>query len=455
MTDLKPNKDRTNITPGKVFSDGSIIEQCWDGSKVYYYYFDPNGNIKDEDQHVGDNGFTYAPISEDIDILEKKILLLPTYPANYESETKLLRDVQRFIHQWCEIDLDTERLLAGYVMLTWIKDKCPTMPIINARGRSGTGKSRLLEALRQICYRGMRASGCLSLSSMFRTEGRWKGTLCINEGDLKNSSETSDIVKYLNERYEKGGNVWRTNPENLKSEYFDAFGPTIVTTRYQYKDDALESRCFTILMKERTRRDIYLNLPEEFRDAGASLRNQLLSFRFRRLGGFTNDYTLEFDGLSPRMNQILQPLASLAKEVDADLYQELVELALHLQDRMIEAMAETPEGQIFSAFLDLEESGEDSKIAFTPKEISERIALNGGDLPPTSVGIRMIPLGFELRRTGRKRLYSLPDDAREGLKRRFIPREHRVGDTFDKCDTARGGGYQKSLDISVPPERGD
>ncbi|HOO04859.1 MAG TPA: hypothetical protein PLJ11_09075, partial [Methanomassiliicoccales archaeon] len=295
MVEPKPRKDRTINTPGRVFPDGSIIEQCWDGNKAYYYYMDVNGNIKAEDQHVGENGFTYAPINEEI--LEKRIVLLPTYPAPYDSEAELLRDIQLYIHQWCEVDMGTERLLALYVMLTWIHDHddCQTMPIINARGRSGTGKSRLLETLRQICYRGMRASGCLSFSSMFRTAERWKGTLAINEGDLKNSSEKSDMVKYLNERYEKGGNVWRTNPETLKSEYFNAYGPTIVTTRHQFKDDALESRCFTIPMKERTRRDIYLNLPKEFYDAGATLRNHLLCFRFKRLGSFVNDYTLEFD----------------------------------------------------------------------------------------------------------------------------------------------------------------
>ncbi len=453
MTELRINKDRIISTPGKVFSDGGIIEQCWDGNKAYYYYLDADGTVKDENQHVGENGFTYAPIIEEV--LEKRIVLLPTYPAPYDSEAELLRHIQAYIHQWCEVNQDTERLLAGYVMLTWIHDECPTMPIINARGRSGTGKSRLLETLRQVCYRGMRASGCLSFSSMFRTAERWKGTLAINEGDLKNSSAKSDIVKYLNERYEKGGNVWRTNPDNLKSEYFDAYGPTIVTTRHQYKDDALESRCFTIPMKERTRRDIYLNLPKKFYDDGAALRNKLLSFRFKRLGGFVNDYSLEFDGLLPRINQILQPLASLAKEVDLDLYHELEGMAHQIQYRMVEAMAETPDGQIVRAFLDLEESGEDAKTFFTPKEISEKITENGGDLSPISVGISMVPLGFELKRTGRKRLYSLPDEVRESLKRRFIPRDPPVTMTpMTRVTAPIEGECQKSIDDSIPPAGG-
>ncbi len=130
---------------------------------------------------------------------------------------------------------------------------------------------------------------------------------------MKTSNETSEMIKYLNQRYEHEGGVWRTNKDSLKDESFRAFGPTILTTRQPFQDDALESRCIHIITKETSRDDIPLNLPPKFYDEATVLRNKLLMFRLRNLTSFCIDYNLRFQGVSSRMNQILQPLGSLAR----------------------------------------------------------------------------------------------------------------------------------------------
>lgn len=431
MNDPEKSK-KPVLLPGKIFPDGRILEQCWDGNKAYYYSWDPEQSKYEAiDSYHMDSGDILVPINDEF--LEKGIIQLPTYPDGNKSEIELLESIQSFIHQWVEIDPDMEKLLAGYVMLTWIYDKCPTMPIINARGGAGTGKTRLLETMRHICYRGMRASGCLSFSSMFRTVERWKGTLCINEGDLQHSKETSEMVKYLNERYEKGGNVWRTNPDTLKCEFFNAYGPTIITTRAVFGDNALESRCIMVPMAEKRRKDLKNNLDREFYDQAHNLRNALLLFRFKHLADFENDHTLEFDDLSPRFNQIIQPMASLARIIDNDshisadeprrsFFKHIEGMVFDLQQRIVEAQADSPDGQIVRAFFDLELEGEtDSNLSFTSQEISAKIEQNGGKLSPQSVGKRLVALGYELKRGSSKRPYILPDHLRDTLKKRFIP----------------------------------
>lgn len=454
-----PDKNKRIITiPGKIFPDGRILEQCWDGNKAYFYYWTPEGMRKYEavDTFIS-GGETLAPITDEL--VEMGIIQLPTYPVEYQSEIDLLQAIQSFIHDWVEIDLDMEKLLAGYVMLTWLYDKCPTMPIINARGGAGTGKTRLLETMRQICYRGMRASGCLSFSAMFRTVERWKGTLCINEGDLHNSKETSETVKYLNERYEKGGNVWRTNPDSLKCEFFNAYGPTILTTRAVFGDNALESRCIIVPMLEKKRQDIKINLTQEFYDQAGILRDSLLFFRFKHWMDFENDFSLIFPDLSPRFNQIIQPLASLSKLIDSksviadqapsrSFYKEIEGMVFDLQQRIVEAQADSPDGQIVRAYFDLEVSGEnDAKLSFTAQEISSKIEENGGKLSPQSVGKRLVALGFKLKRESSKRPYYLPEDLRETLKKRFIPVNRPLNKPIrDGCDISDGrGGHQERI----------
>ncbi len=457
----KPDKGRKPLlVPGKIFPDGRILEECWDGTKAYYYLWNPEKGIKKYeacDDFLTDSGDILAPIKDEL--VEMGIIQLPSYPVEYQSEIELLEAIQSFIHQWVEIDLDMEKLLAGYVMLTWIYDKCPTMPIINARGGAGTGKTRLLETMRQTCYRGMRASGCLSFSAMFRTVERWKGALCINEGDLHNSKETSETVKYLNERYEKGGNVWRTNPDSLTCEFFNAYGPTVITTRAVFGDNALESRCINVPMREKKRQDIPLNLPQEYYDQALNLRNALLFFRFKNIIDFENDFTLEFNELSPRSNQIIQPLASLAKIIDTkskigdlepkrSFFKEIEGMVFDLQQRVVEAQAESPDGQIVRAFFDLELDGEnDSKISFTAQEISAKIEVNGGKLSPQSVGKGLVALGFELKRGSSKRPYIIPDNLRATFTKRFIPANRPLkSKSSDVSDISDGiGGHQERI----------
>jgi hypothetical protein len=431
-------------TPGRVYPDGGILEQCWDGTKTYYCKFwawQPDiGQLKFEKCSECSDflpGCALIPLEDDV--LTKGIVLLPSEPMDYGKEVDLLALIQTFIHKWCEVEPEMERLLAGYVLLTWLYEKCPAMPIINIRGGAMTGKTRMLEIMRQVCYRGMRASGCLSFSAMFRTVERWGGTLCINEGDMKNSAETSETIKYLNERYEKGGSVWRTNPDTFKGEFFTAFGPTVLTTRQPFADNALESRCIIVPMKERTRTDILLNLPPAFFEEAKDLRNKLLMFRFKNFGKFENDYTLEFEGLSPRMNQILQPLASLAKKINDKFFEEVKGMAFELQQRVVEATSESADGLVVRAALDLEEHGQSE---FTPKEISEAIAENGGEVKSVQVGKRLVALGLKLKRQGSKRLYSIPESMKVTLIRRFVPSDEPFrlisSDTSDGSDGKKG-----------------
>ena len=331
--------------------------------------------------------------------------------------------------------------MASYALLTWICDKCPAMPIMNFRGMPGSGKTRAGDILRRICYRGMRASGSLSFSALFRNADAWKGTIFINEGDLKDSSDTAYIIKFLNERYDKEGNVWRTNPETMGNDCFDAYGPTILTSRREFMDNALESRCITIMMAEKSRKDIYLNLPAEYYSEAQELRNKCLMFRFRNLQRFENDYKLEFDNVGARTNQILQPLASLARGISQELSDLIRGFATELQDRIAEESSQSGEGIIIRAFLQMQQvSGEISST-----EVSKLVWELGGESGPIVVGRTLKHLGLEQKKSsdGKTRFWVISPSLREVLIRKYVPREERDAlrtDTLNTIDRFGEGG---------------
>lgn len=407
--------------PGAVTPEGIMIDEVLTEGKPQLLASHHEGFVKRADGFVRD-GVVFTPLDDQL--LQKGAVSLPSKVERYESEIELCNDLDTFISIYVDVNPTFRKLCVLYVLTSWLYDKCPALPILNLRGPSETGKSRLGEVMRHLCYRGMRASGVMSLSSLFRNAERWQGTLYVNEADMKASTEEAQIVKLLNERYERGGIVWRMDSETLKPEVFRVFGPTILVTRKGFFDDALESRCIVVPMIQTERTDIPLNLPPEFYDQAQHLRNRLLWFRFRNYPRFEVDYGLRFEEIGPRMNQVLQPVASLAKLVNPDLFKFIDGIAKELYERVIEERAHSPDGFIIRSYVGLEAEG---KEAITPSDLSDRIQESFGfDLNPPRVGRRLASLGYKTIKVDRKhRIVRIPKEDLVKLVRRYLPRDER------------------------------
>ncbi|MEM0344228.1 MAG: hypothetical protein QXU73_08320, partial [Thermoplasmata archaeon] len=271
-------------TPGMLFPDGTIIDEiCVDGRARFVSWKDNSYEFRDSFEL---DGITYIPLQDEL--LSKRKVLLPSGVEEYGSAEQLLEDMVAFMNKYVEADELNLRFAAVQKMTEWLYEKLPVLPIINPRGGSDTGKTRLGTVLWHLSFRGLRADGVLSLSALFRNAERWKGTLFINEADIQEGSysedsEATQLIKFYNSRYERDAAVWRTDKETLRPEVFHSFGPTILVTRKGFRDDALESRCLVIPMLGRTRRDIPLNLPPEFEEESQHLRNRLELFRLHNL----------------------------------------------------------------------------------------------------------------------------------------------------------------------------
>ncbi len=414
--------------PGRVFDDGTIIEQCWNGKEAYYYVWLPpfgegHATFDRRNDYALDSHKEMVLVPASDEILAKNCVVLAREPLDYGTELELFEEVQRYIKKYVDLDEIFVKIIALYVLLTWVFDKCPAVPLISIRGGSESGKSRLGEVMKELCYRCLRASGSLTFSSLFHNRELWGGALYINEGDLKKSSEESKIVRYLNESYEKGGVVWLTNPTTYKQEVYRSFGPVIIVTRKGFDDDALESRCFVVVMRETTRKDIPANLPPSFYGESLILRNRLLMFRFKNHQRFENDYALRFDGVGSRLNQILQPMASLARGISESLFSELKALAADFQERLVRDRAESEDGMIVRAYFRLLGTKEDIIATDLETEIAEM----GGTITANMIGRRMASLPFKKYATkdGRKRPYKVEETQTDLLLRKYVPRDER------------------------------
>jgi hypothetical protein len=382
------------------------------------------------------------------DLLSKGLICLPSRPEPYESETTLFLDIQNFIKKWVDLPDTDVRVQALWVMETWIYELVPQLVINAIRAAFESGKTRLAETVRHISFRGMRSSGTLTYSSLFRTVEAWRGTVLVNEADMKGSDETNKVVKWLNESVDPNGFVWVTNPSTLQVEAYRAFTPVILVSRKSFNDDALESRCIVTTMTETTRTDIPLNIPPEFYTDAEKLRNQLLMFRFKSYHRFNNDYELRYEGIGSSLNQILQPIGSLAKMVSPSMAAEVASIAAECQRSLVSDRADSEDGQIIRAYFKME--GTDTETTSTNIK-NEIVKMGNSETTVNTVGRRLRSLPFNKGSTGNAKPWKVKVDQRDLLMRKYVPGDEADEIKKEKQTTIDDGHGQIGQDGQVKP----
>jgi len=266
-------------------------------------------------------GERLVPYSPRNNLLKHEVVLLPSGPEEYGSDSELLAEIKSFIHRYVDVTPLFEEIASYYVLLTWIYDAFNELPYLRVRGDFGSGKTRFLLTVGSICYKPIFASGSSTVSPLFRILDAFRGTLIIDEGDFRLSDEKAEVVKILNNGNARGFPVLRSEATGRKEfdpRAYEVFGPKLVATRGFFEDRALESRCITEDMGQASLRDdIPLNLDDSHKAEALALRNKLLLFRFRNLGkGYQVERVVD-RAIEPRLNQIFAPLLAVTQDPEA------------------------------------------------------------------------------------------------------------------------------------------
>ncbi len=359
---------------------------------------------------------------------------LPSGVTEYGDTLSLLREVETHIARYLDVSDAFRKFATYYILLSWLYDKFSTLPYLRAIGDTGCGKSRALDVIGLLCYKPTLVSGCITPAPIYRMLKRWNGTMILDEADLQNSDEYSEVVKILNCGFERGRPVIRATKDNPdKLQFLPTFGPKVFATRRRFKDPALEARCLTEIMQETTRDNIPATLTSTFYKEQESLRNKLLLFRLRNYNQVNPEEGVELNlqGIEPRLKQISACFASLfagQPEVLAD-YQAFIE---YHQRELIEQRAATPIGQVVEKLFALTESvtnvtivtnvtGEEL-IPISSKDIADLLSMT-----PQAVGQILKTLGLRTKLTkieGSPKRCIIHDAVKLGiLKKRYIPSE--------------------------------
>jgi hypothetical protein len=377
--------------------------------------------------YLEDTSIKYLPIMDEG--LQKQAVLLPSGTIEYSDVKTLEKEINGYIYKYVDVSDEHRQKATWYIMLSWVTDKLNTMPYLRALGDYGTGKTRYEDAIGGLCYKPMFMSGAVRSAPIYRIIDLWRGTAIFDEFTLNKSDETEDIIKILNNGYQRGKPVIRCASDNYdKLKYFDPFGPKIISSRKTFNDHALESRCITEIMKETDRKDIPIDLPTTFFKERLELRNKLLLYRFKTWDKINPDTTIEIDfgHIQPRIKQSFLPFTVLFQH-DVQILEHFINGVKQHNSKMIDENSTSIDGQILQYYL---ESVSNSIPYITARDIRNTMINDGGwkdTLDERTVGKHLKALGFEnkpIKVDGKtRRVLEISAGRLKHLIYRYVPEE--------------------------------
>jgi len=387
-------QERELPVPGFVLGNGTVGEMVIGEDAERAFVVAVNGSVRKAPSFQA-NGVTYVPTR---DLLAGQVVHFAATANPYDSQLALFNEVKTFIHRYVELPFDFEDMATLYVLVTWVYEFAPSIPYLRVIGDWGSGKTRFLQVVGSVCFRPIFASGATTPSPIFRILDKFQGTLVLDEADFKDSSAWVEMVKILNNGYRPGFPVLRAEKEDGKwyPHGYQVFGPKLIATRSQFRDEALESRCLTTEMMPLTRQEIPRVLPPSFDSEVNHLRSQLLTFRLAnllKLKGRTFGNELLEPDLQPRLQEILIPLKVMLNG-DESMVHSLATFIHRLQERLFVRRRESPAGRVLAAIIELHREDEELSAKNIAGRVSE-IDDEAPELTVQKVGRLTAKLGFD------------------------------------------------------------
>lgn len=321
-------------------------------------------------------------------------------------------------------------MFAYYAMFTWFYVKCVTTPYLRFLGDTGKGKSRFLRVVSDLCFYPLSASGASSFAGLMRTHEKWRGTLRIDEADLRGGAE-NPIIKYLNLGFEKGQPYILCDKNDLsQGEYFDPFGPKIIAMRQPFIDVATEGRCISYSPYETERKDIPSELSREYFEQVEIIRAHLAAFTLHHWNQVDGEKMIDLStfNVEPRLKQMIRPL-SIMLQVFPDGEKRITEYLMKRQTEVKKTRSESWEGGIFNYALSLalgDEFAENAQFAdyYEDNEIlvvTASMISKPFNSSPKSITRTLHSIGFEIERD---RIYTKYDTLKgKQVRKLVVPNE--------------------------------
>lgn len=367
IKEIKAIRDEEEDDTEPIFTFGGYIE---DHIVEYLYnpetdeaslaWRDPAGVVRSGKQlQIGNKRYLPEPATPAIKL---NAVRMPTALGEKKTLRELIAYIELYLRSAYLFPTDKMvRLIAYYVMGTWIYDCFKELMYLRVLGGAGAGKSEFLKRVGLVCYRLTIANGAGSTPAFFRISERYRGTVFIDEADLPYSDTENDMVKFYNLGAMQDGYIWRmhetmeTGVKAMVEQPFRTFCPKMIAMRKEFKDDAVGSRSLTFKLQSREMQElkahqIPLSITKKMEEKAIALRNLLVRWRLETWQpSIELDLSIYDDEINTRLNQVAGPLMALSaddpeqqEEIKRNLreyYKEtILSASMTINARVIEAL---------------------------------------------------------------------------------------------------------------------
>jgi hypothetical protein len=345
-----------------------LIEYLYDpvNKTAVLAYRDPDGRVGKAayvDIWVNAERIRYVP-EEPYDFVHNQSIVFPSDLGEIKPQRELVAIIAAFLSKhYLFDDVQLPRVVAYYVLMTWLYDAFNAVSYLRAIGPAGCGKSELMKRVGWLCYRPTKSSGNDTTAVTYRTIEMFGGTLIVEEYDQSDSSTTDSYIKVLNSGAMRGGTTNRlveyedqNGAKKLRPQSFSTYCPKLLDGRMDTKDDAVGTRCITFRVMPHTQLELLehgvpLFIDDEFRDRALTIQNLLLRWRLETWKPEIKILNKDIDpDISPRMNQVTLAMKAIARLSEDDAVQdELTRLLRDIYSQEVLTRAESMTARIIES----------------------------------------------------------------------------------------------------------
>jgi len=227
---------------------------------------------------------------------------LAPMPIECKSEAELLAEIREAIFKYCDLSPEYNYdICAAWAMASWRLEAFNSVCYIEALGPPGSGKTRLLEALQALSYRGVLCSH-VTFSSIFRAIEKDRVTLLLDQAEkLRSVKDSGDVISILDGGYRRGATKLLFDEKIDDYVAFEIFGFKAIAATNPL-ERSLEDRCIPILM-QKAKREVPTWLKTDDKQL-AQLRGKLLSYRFKLTAEESEDSEENEHRLMPLLEKV-------------------------------------------------------------------------------------------------------------------------------------------------------
>lgn len=234
--------------------------------------------------------------------------------------SELFIKIKEFIKKFVIVSEEFYHVLTTYIMMTYVYILFQVIPYLWITGEAGTGKSTVMKLLNKLSFNALFCSN-INPANIFRQIDNDGSTIIIDECEKMYGEDKQEIIKLLNQGFNKDGIVVRCVGQNNKVKKFKSFSPKVMGGINNI-DNVLYERC----IKYETKRVRGTKITK-FKETKQNLKDideivdDLYIFGFLYAEKIKNIYDNEevsFKGNTLREDDLWNPLLCIGKIIDEE-----------------------------------------------------------------------------------------------------------------------------------------